>query len=578
MIETVHDPININTTYETRAYNGKLSPFTKLIYSIDVHTRQRLRYLRAIPYFDRLWQRVQSLLPRYIFRVVHDGSAGQVFEIGTPTVNGTTEVSRTEFWSQGYKQQASIDPDNATIPITNLLRADVAEQIHGHMFGKSKGFASRWISNTDSFELAINRAERHRAAKRSNVVIYIIDTHTFIEPALPNLMFLAFRAWNVNKENHRFIAKYFEYGSLTEWLFWDKIVARDVVKIDYTSFAYPERGLEAGWRPHLADRDLIRRVIDAAQAKAGTSTRRLLHEELYITSATEVAIEKWHKETFAGRCGKLPKAPRVVKSDKRVSIDDMTIEKVWNMVKTTPSRNVLFVWLLSLMTRRYERDSIVEAVIRLHPSVVSDSLETIQQYQQDTSSNSSVKLQVYYLPGRICAGRIDVNPFHDLVKSLIIKLDEVEHKKSPLAVRMPIYFVSEQNRPLRNLIKLSEHGHAGKCKASSVLTDGHMLANLTYEEICKYGMLVKQPETDEELTLRLGHQTFHGPDVKEKSVHSFTVPKGDFARAHERALSKNSTDDSTRKRSNQKINEARLKAMKARRPVRTGPNQSEMTD
>lgn len=48
----------------------------------------------------------------------------------------------------------------------------------------------------------------------------------------------------------------------------------------------------------------------------------------------------------------------------------MTIEKVWTMVEKTAAHNLTFVWILSLMTKQYFRDSIIDDIIRLHPSVI----------------------------------------------------------------------------------------------------------------------------------------------------------------------------------------------------------------
>lgn len=200
------------------------------MYSIDLDTNQRLNYLQAIPHFERLWQRSLSLLPRHVFRVFHNNSAGQIMQADT---EGGTGTSRIEFWLQGHKEQADEDMSIASTCITRLSREDVSEMLQGHMLGRKHGAASRWISTTDSFELAINCAERHRTAKCTDIPIYIIDTHFLLEPALPLLMFLAMRAWDTNNKNYRFVARYFEYGSLTEWLFWDKIVVKNAVRIDY---------------------------------------------------------------------------------------------------------------------------------------------------------------------------------------------------------------------------------------------------------------------------------------------------------------------------------------------------------
>lgn len=156
------------------------------------------------------------------------------------------------------------------------------------------------------------------------------------------------------------------------------------------------------------------------------------------------------------------------------------------------------------------------------------------------------------------------------MKDLVIEGDAYNQRASPQAQHAPIYFVTGQSRPLRNLIKLTEHGHSGKCRAQSVLENGQSLKNLTYQEVCWFGQLVEQTETDEEVLARLEHQNSYEPQIMTEFASRLTIPRGDFAVSHLTAHTISSEEVKVaRKFSNHEVNKQRLERAQTLRPPET---------
>ncbi|KAK5953762.1 hypothetical protein OHC33_005031 [Knufia fluminis] len=477
---------------------------------IDSESNERLTYLRAIPHFGRLWKKTLSLLPQHLFRVVQAGSAGRVVE----------ENGITTFLSQALA--TTEEPTTSKIDLFPMK--DIAHQLKCHISGwrasgsKRIPFASHYISTTDSWEAALNRAERHLCKGDKDITIYVIDTNTLQEPANVQLMYLALKAWNVS-DIATWKSDMFRYGSLTEWIFWDKIVARDVDKILYASFARPARGLEAprGWCHQLPD--LVPHVMHAAKHVEGTKAgvpRTVLHATMYHTSQEKKEIEDFDEKVFVGRMSKkLPKAPKSVQEDKRNQIDDQTIENVWDLIGERACRHVLFIWILSLMTKRYYDFSIVEAIVRRHPEAVTRSLEVVREHQ--VSGDGCTEVLVYCMPGPNCFGRVDVNHYQKMVYECIVRWDLLKRADANHPYHgIDVYLVSGESRPLRNLVRLDEHGLQGGCKSKQVLPDKTFnVERLEYDAVLKYGTKIKHPETDEEHTARIEatyQNKFYAPD------------------------------------------------------------------
>ncbi|KAJ9663484.1 hypothetical protein H2198_000749 [Neophaeococcomyces mojaviensis] len=351
----------------------------------------------------------------------------------------------------------------------NYITQHVGHHISGRKRVDERPFASHFISTTDSFEAAINRAHRHLAEKNqkkkvSDIAMYVIDTYSLQAPALPLLMFLVFKAWNVSSVLTQTKCDMFLYNALTEWIFFDRIVAKNVEKIDYSAFATPKRNSGQGlWRLHLGG--FIPLHTKAAKAKHNTKdgmSRSVLHAITYHSREQQKEIGTFADNVFVGRIGRLPKAPQVVQEDTRSIVSDKTIKEVWSMVRGWQNSSLMLVWILSLMTKTYHAWSIAEAIARLYPHAIREHLHLIQDDSQQL--NSSRQVLVYYRSRPNCHGRVDINGFQDLMEGCIYEWDKRKASDTDPANRTAIVFIStEHPQPVRNLVRLQQQGLFGHC-------------------------------------------------------------------------------------------------------------------
>lgn len=347
-----------------------------------------------------------TLLPQYVFRVVHSGSAGAVIQEG----------NSTWFLSRASAEERASEEGGFTGPVANFdvfSRDDIAHQLECHISGwKSSGrrpFSSKWISTTGSFEAALNRAEWCTDTKFGNVKIYIIDTNTLQEATLTIVIFLAMKAYDVSPDIAGWKDDMFRYNSLTEWVFWDQIRASDVVEIDYNTFARPKKDVKKGCRLNL--QEALPEVIKAGSFAEGSQRgipRSVLHAQLYHSQHELREIEHFEEKVFATRSGRLPSVSNVARKDRRSAIDDAYLESIWSLAGDSKHKDVLFLWILSSMAKKFYVDDIVDAMVRLYPGVVSKQLHRV--FKDDDHSQSK-SLLVYYIPGPNCFGRVDINNY-----------------------------------------------------------------------------------------------------------------------------------------------------------------------
>ena len=383
---------------------------------------------------------------------------------------------------------------------------DIGDRLAAHISGwknmRGIPMPSHFISTTDSFESALNRAERSLAMKRKNVTIYVVDTYTLQQPTLVMLMYLAVKAYDVATRLAPWRNEMFRYGSLTEWIWWDTIVASSVDKIDYVAFSRPGSGQVQGWRKHLSD--IIPEVINAGHGKQNSPRgvpRTVLHATLYTSSSVEMARLHFDMTVWRGRCGPLPKLPKDVARDKRVTMEESDLEHVWQIASSYGRRDLVLMWLLSPMTQHYHVDSIVRTVVEYHPEVVTGNLHRVQAAGTAAASH----VLVYYMPGPNCFGRVDINQYQKLMTACITHWDAL--RRTNITHELPIvevYIVVGALRPMRNLLRPRQLGLLGRCRLDPTIESlNAKILHLTVEQVQKVGCKVVQPESDDEHRARL---------------------------------------------------------------------------
>ncbi|KAK5104463.1 hypothetical protein LTS08_002352 [Lithohypha guttulata] len=429
VVESPDNPDDLDVHFETQAFEGKIAPLNKLIKKMGPGG-MRQQFIRSIPHFARLNEKTRDLLPQYIFRVVHSESAGKVFE-----KDGITHFESHAVHTHGSSAFDAFTQDE----ITDQLRAHIC----GWTSTGGQPFSSHFISTTDSFECALNRAERHVVNKGTDITIYVIDTNSLQQPTVAILMFLALEAWNVSSKLPEWRNELYRYGSLTEWLFWDEIAASWVDRIEYPKFANPKRTSDNRWK--LSLRDVIPDVVDAARGDENTERgvpRTILHAALYSTQRVEEERRYFDLSVFVGRCGPLPDAPASVKRDKRANISAQHIEDVWTLASATNSKNLVFMWILSLTTQRFYFDSIVRGVVQYHPEVVVDTLHVISGGEDA----GAMETLIYYMPGPHCFGRVDVNQYQKLMEACIVQWDLLQKEHDVTVVHPDLKTVETRAR------------------------------------------------------------------------------------------------------------------------------------
>lgn len=410
-----------------------------------------------------------------------------------------------------FKSHANLQNGNFT-NIDNFSLEEIREQLKGHVCQRKtlrgKSFTSHFISTTDSFERVLNIAEHHfTKGEASDIAIYVIDTHSLQRPALTFLMAHAIKAWCVEDVLPRWVASMLRLGLMTEWIFWDEIVASKVERIAYSTFSRPRRTSALTLNPHLID--LIPLVMEAGRHQIDTARRMprsTLQARLYTSPAQHMERQKHDVGAWATRAGPSQPVPKSVLSDKRARIDNKSLEDVWNFVCTLQNRNLIFVWMLTLMTQRYYAESIVEKVVERHPSVIEESLEHI--VDEDAISGMHKSFLVYNSPGPGCLNRKDIDEYQRMMLACIMQwCRQVQKDPTHRYNGIEVFVMIGKARPLRNLSRAYEHGLSGKCRAESILQDRQASPKqLAFDQVIKHGRRVVSCETDEECSLRLARE------------------------------------------------------------------------
>lgn len=307
----------------------------------------------------------------------------------------------------------------------------------------------------------------------------------------------------------------FMHGALTEWIFWDEIVASNVEKIEYGKFAWPARTADGVLPVRL--KDIVPPVVEAGRHSAKTKEgvcRSVLHACLYASNKQEKERQEFSSQKYATRNGPLPQSPYSVRNDRRAPINDKALQNVWQVVQALENRNLLFIWLLSLMTQIYYDEHIVNRVVERYPEAIEQSLERITR--GDDGSSELESILVFHMSARDCLGRVDVNEYQNMMLACVKEwYYRVQADKDHKYHGTKLYVVSGQARPSRNLIQAKELGFLGRCKTEPLLHDSAVtIATLSFDQIAGAGKQVSPPETDEEHRLRIERETgnmFYAP-------------------------------------------------------------------
>lgn len=319
------------------------------------------------------------------------------------------------------------------------------------------------------------------------------------------LLFLAMRAYNVSPDIIGWKDDMYKYNSLTEWVFWDRVKATKVDSIGYKAFSQPARTPGKQWQLHL--RDVLPEVVEAGTHTEGTRRgmpRTVLHALLYYSQSELAELAYFDDKVYATRSGPLPSIPKAAAKDKRCNIEPAYMDSLWVLAGDSEWKDILFVWMLSLMIKKFYVSSIVTAIIDLHPEIVTRRLHKVYK---DKSAASEYML-VYYMPGPKCLGRADINQYQSLMRLCIerwVLVQKMQTKKSSSDTN--VYIVTGAARPVRNLIRLEQEAIQGRCKAIPLLDKPNVyIQHLNYDEVEHVGHKVMPAETDEEFNARIRDQ------------------------------------------------------------------------
>lgn len=233
------------------------------------------------------------------------------------------------------------------------------------------------------------------------------------------------------------------------------------------------------------------------------ASRSVRHKFTYVSDKEDREREQFAMHALASRNGPLPTATVSVKNDIRASINNKSLQDVWDIVRGFESRNLLLVWIASLMTRTYYADSIVERVVERYPEAIEESFDKIKKHTETEGVYEEVL--VYYMSGQGCQGRVDVNAYQNMMLACIktwqqkVHLDEAHkfHGKK-------VYLVTGKDRPLRNLLVPRESGFMGRCTTERLLHYPQMMLTIPFlGRLGQPGRQLKPIETHEERRLRI---------------------------------------------------------------------------
>ena len=511
VIETNVDPDQLDVIYEYMASVGRVSPYRKMVYKIDPKSGARCGLMRSIPNFRVLAFKTVSGLPQVLWRVVHSGSAGAV----------TTSQLGAHFYSQARKIHGT------SSEFTDFEMEEIADQLKRHVNGEKKNFNSHWISATDSLEHALVKAERHlRSPKVNSVMIYRIDTRTLRKPALVFPMYGAIKAWSVEDQLLKWRWDMFKHSTLTEWIVWDELDAEDVEEIPYQEFSrppYPKptRSSSRVSRRALSLMEIVPEIARTASQKVDFKRghgipRTALHKKCYYTHQQEAEMQAFDEKVYVKRSGRLPTAPRIVQDDKRSNISTQRLDDIYAIAKPWRSRKLIFIWIISLLTRKHYLDDMVQAIVDRYANVIGMSLDVIEN-SDHTNDHINRKVLKHDVPGPHCSANVDVNGYQELMKACVeqwYKVDQEHHNESS---GLDVYFMDGEHQTERRLLLPREKGLLGRCETVDLLpvqtADPTSAKHPDVSVVKTVGKLVGYVESHEECIARRAAQYGAGTKV-----------------------------------------------------------------
>lgn len=464
VIETNVDAEKLDVIYDYMASVGCVSPYRKSVYKIDPMSGARCGYVRSIPNFGVLAFKTISGLPQVLWRVVHSGSAGSV----------TTSQLGAQLYSQARKVHGT------SSDFASFRMEEIADQLKRHINGEKENFSSHWISTTDSFDHAWDKARSHHCSTKTNdVKIYRIDTRTLKRPTLVLPMYGAIKAWSIEDGLLEWRWKMFKYSTLTEWLVWDELDADDVEEIPYELFLRPPQSNPSRSCSSVSKRapNLMRILQKAAHSaskgpdyKRGRRIPRTAHhKKCYYTPQQEVAIQIFDEQVHVGRFGKLPTAPKVVQDDKRSNISTNLLDDIYACVKQWRSGNLLFIWILSTLTKRFYLEDMVQTIVSRYSNVVSAVLD-MDGSGYGAAVGTDRKVLKYDIPGPHGSAKVDVNHYQELMKACIEEWCKVSQKDHSEYSGLDVYYMYGEHQTARRLLLPQEKGLLGRCETVDSLS------------------------------------------------------------------------------------------------------------
>lgn len=307
---------------QSRTFGGLLSPFIRFFRPVDVPLSDPVSQ-HWQPYASRLWSRLISILPRFIYRTVHSDSAGEVV---------LHEDGSTEFRSEQYRLNGS--PTKFADFDKQYHQKDIAR----HLRGVKE--PTHLVSCTDSLDYALYFCHRAYCRKRTrDVFVYVVDTHKLLEPCMMMSMYCAVKAYAV-RLRPVWLDKMFAYSSLTEYVCWDSLRASSVEKIDYAFLKASGKdslNFDPLFRTSCAE--LFPDLIAAAKFK---DSRSNLHSKMYITPVERLDIERYKTNPWVHQKGERMDPPIAMAKVLGPRMTDVQIQKIFNLVAPTRTKPLCY--------------------------------------------------------------------------------------------------------------------------------------------------------------------------------------------------------------------------------------------
>lgn len=315
---------------------------------------------------------------------------------------------------------------------------EIADQLKRHVNGERQNFSSHWISTTDGFEHALVKAERHlRSTKVNSVMIHRIDTRTLKKPAFLLSMYGAIKAWSVEDQPLKWRWDMLKHSTFTEWIVWDELDAEDVEGIPYEKFSRPPhpkptRSSSSVSRRALSFMQIVPDIGQTASQEVDFKRERgiprtALHKKCYYTPHQVAEMQAFDEKVYVKRSGILPKAPEIVQDDKRSNISTILLDDTYAIARPWRSGKLIFIWIISLLTRKHYLDDMVQAIVDRYASVISTSLDVIDNSYR-TNDRINRKVLKHDISGPSCSAKTDINGYQKPMKACVKQWCQVEQK------------------------------------------------------------------------------------------------------------------------------------------------------